>query len=145
MKKKLLALVLILIMALLTACGSGNNDSEDSYNSDWMDSLQESQGIQIKDAKSGTVYATYSEDAEIEEFISELKIDEWEPADISEGKSEEYEIVFYKMDKTGENQSVVGTMTTYADSPVIKLESLGLELSFTIPESSINTIENAQP
>ncbi len=142
MKKFITAVILILVLASMTGC-DGSED-EDTYNSDWQGSLKSSQGIQIKGAKEDVVFATYSEDSEIEGFINELALDQWEPADVPEGAQKEFIAVFYKEDANG-NENVVGNITTYKDSTVVSLDSLGLSLAFQMPESALDAIRNAQP
>lgn len=155
-------LILILVMAITTACGSSQSEGENSYNSDWKGAIEQSQGAQIEDTLDHQVVATYSEEAELKEFIDALAIDEWKETELPEDLKMEYNVSFFKegsidsgsdsedsMD-SGDDSEGVGSLTvvarikTYSDSNIILLESLGLSLSFEIPDSALDAIRNGQ-
>ena len=146
-------ITMMLLLILTVACACGNGDEDESYNSDWQGTLEASQGVQIEGAQDGVVFATYSEEAEIKEFMNSLEIDNWESADIPEDGKKEFIVKFYRQDtiNPGENeedvngtQTVVGSITTFKGSSVISFESLGLNLGFKIPENAIQNIKNVQ-
>lgn len=152
MKKSIMAFTLVLVIFALAACGGSSDD--DTYNSDWIGTINASQGIQVKSAESGEVFKTYSEQSEIDQFMDSLAVDKWEP--VTEDTSDlqkEYSVIFYKLNSSGSegsddenaNQSVVARLTTYKDSSIITMESLGLSFTMKVPDSAVEAISSVQP
>lgn len=159
MKKNIsvmISLVLILTLVFATGCGGGNESSEETYNSDWKGAIEQSEGVQVETAVDHQVLAFYSEESEIESFLNALAMDQW--VEVKEPPTDakfEYSVSFFKFGTLGtdENavdsndesdnsgsQTVVARIKTYSDSDIIVLESLGLSLTFKMPQSGLDAI-----
>lgn len=137
--KKMLVLC-ILLLFVLTGCT--NNDSTD----DLSDSdLKKAQAIVLCDA-NGTPLQTISDDKAIDAFVTSLDIDHWELAELptqaqaigSIGFSQEKTIHFGETDNDG-NLYDIALLTIY-DTPIADIELLGFHLTFSLPDTTYETL-----
>lgn len=137
--KKLLVLC-ILLLFVLTGC-TDNDSTDDLSDSD----LKKAQAIVLCDA-NGTPLQTISDDKAIDAFITSLDIDHWELAELpaqtqaigSIGFSQEKTIHFGETDNDG-NLYDIALLTIY-DTPIADIELLGFHLTFSLPDTTYETL-----
>lgn len=99
MKKfTLCGLLILILIAVLGGCGSSDgNDGKKDQEADLQDSIksiEKAQKIEVQSADSSSVLRTITEKADIEAFVDQLKINDWEYASaLPEAVKKQYEYV----------------------------------------------------
>ncbi|UOQ49764.1 hypothetical protein MUN88_06710 [Gracilibacillus caseinilyticus] len=142
MKKTLLSFLLVMVSVSFTlvGCNSGN----DNTNSEWKNEFKKAQKIDVVSPDSFDVIMSISEDAEIENFIESLKIDNWDLADIPSDANKG--IIFKMYQEVGAagdgGLEEVATMTTFKDTPHIEFSFKGFSFGFKVPEEVVDYLNS---
>lgn len=140
MKKRCILCILLL---LLISSGCSSNDSSDISDSD----LKKAQAIAVTNA-DGTILTTITDQDAIDDFVTALQLDDWhlseQPKNAqiigSFGFSQEKTIHFNETDNDGKLYDIA-QLYLY-DTPIVDLNLLGFQLTFTIPDTAYETLIN---
>ncbi|RSL34261.1 hypothetical protein D7Z54_06805 [Salibacterium salarium] len=137
MKKTFLSFLLVMVSVSFTLAGC--NTGDENTNSDWKGEFTKAQKIDVVSPDSSDVIMTISEDAEIENFIESLKIDDWNVADIPSDANKGIAFKMYQeVGASGEGDlEEVATMTTFKDTSYIEFSFQGFSFNFKVPEEVI--------
>ena len=141
MMKKLC--ILCILLPLLISSGCSSNDSSDISDSD----LKKAQAIAVTNA-DGTILTTITDQDAIDDFVTALQLDDWHLSERpknaqiigSFGLSQEKTIHFNETDNDGKLYDIA-QLHLY-DTPIVDLDLLGFQLTFTIPDTAYETLIN---
>ena len=144
MKKVLLAVLIgVIVSTLLMGCSSGEGNDEGSL-LDKLKDFKKTQKIEVISSDDAEKMTTMTSNKEIESFIEELKMDDWDwdPVDLPSEAIKGKIFKIYRKDaaklswskKNKDNLNEVATMTTYENVPYIKLNLKKFSFNFKVPE-----------
>jgi len=143
MKKILTALISIFIILGFSACGI--NINSDFNIDDYTNTLKSSDRIDVmKDDQRIDMISGHNN---LEDFISALKLEEWEIKDLPKDAETNGEFIMFKGQKKKTNNedvkfNKVAEIATYKDLPYVTLRISKIEFNFKVPadvEDYINT------
>lgn len=148
MKKNSLMLLLTVSLAiLLMGCSLGKEKDDSGI----VDSLGETQKIEVIAADSSDVIITISDDDDIGNFVDALKIEDWDSADIPSEATKGERFKMYQVDTIKQGESAnnkdlnrVATMTSYKDVPYIEFSLKNFSLDFKVPEEVYEYLNSMQ-
>lgn len=138
MKKRFIFCILLLLLI-----SSGCSNSSDISDSD----LKKAQAIAVTNA-DGTILTTITDQDAINDFVTALQLDDWhlgeQPKNAqiigSFGFSQEKTIHFDETNNDGKLYDIA-QLHLY-DTPIVDLNLLGVQLTFTIPDTAYETLTN---
>lgn len=140
--KKLWPLLLIMLLgaALLGACQAQQKNSEAATIDD---EITKAQSIAVVSADSGETLFVLEEQADIEDFINHLRLEEWQYTTLPENAVRETVFILSQEDTQllGEDEKdgalhYVGSITTYRQLSYLSFEIAGLSFVFQIPDEA---------
>lgn len=138
MKKRFIFCILLLLLI-----SSGCSNSSDISDGD----LKKAQAITVTNA-DGTILTTITDQDAINDFVTALQLDDWhlgeQPKNAqiigSFGFSQEKTIHFDETNNDGKLYDIA-QLHLY-DTPIVDLNLLGVQLTFTIPDTAYETLTN---
>ncbi len=138
MKKRFIFCIFLLLLI-----SSGCSNSSDISDSD----LKKAQAIAVTNA-DGTILTTITDQDAINDFVTALQLDDWhlgeQPKNAqiigSFGFSQEKTIHFDETNNDGKLYDIA-QLHLY-DTPIVDLNLLGVQLTFTIPDTAYETLTN---
>ena len=140
--KKLWPLLLIMLLGavLLGACQAQQKNSEAATIDD---EITKAQSIAVVSADSGETLFVLEEQADIEDFINHLRLEEWQYTTLPENAVRETVFILSQEDtqRLGEDEKdgalhYVGSITTYRQLSYLSFEIAGLSFVFQIPDEA---------
>ena len=140
--KKLWPLLLIMLLGavLLGACQAQQKNSEAATIDD---EITKAQSISVVSADSGETLFVLEEQADIEDFINHLRLEEWQYTTLPENAVRETVFILSQEDTQllGEDEKdgalhYVGSITTYRQLSYLSFEIAGLSFVFQIPDEA---------
>ena len=140
--KKLWPLLLIMLLGavLLGACQAQQKNSEAATIDD---EITKAQSIAVVSADSGETLFVLEEQADIEDFINHLRLEEWQYTTLPENAVRETVFILSQEDTQllGEDEKdgalhYVGSITTYRQLSYLSFEIAGLSFVFQIPDET---------
>lgn len=127
MKKFILIMLsIIALMTLLSSCGLKDNLSESKeFKSDEFIQMIKSDKIQIKSTDNSSIISTVTDQKYIDQFVKDLKIQQWEMSSLPENSEVQYEYVL-----NNGNASII----TFKDIPYVQLKVKRFNFTFKVPE-----------
>ncbi|AJA46505.1 hypothetical protein CPAST_c04050 [Clostridium pasteurianum DSM 525 = ATCC 6013] len=130
--KKFIVLILsmTMFMMLLSACGFKQNLSKSGeFKADEFIQMIKSDKIEIKSIDSSSVISTVTDQKYIDQFVKNLKIQQWQMTSLPDNSEVQYEYVL---------NNGKANIITFKDIPYVQLEIKGFNFTFKVPEDVAN-------
>ncbi|UZW14683.1 hypothetical protein OSC52_02220 [Clostridium pasteurianum] len=130
--KKFIVLILsmTMFMMLLSACGFKQNLSiSGEFKADEFIQMIKSDKIEIKSIDSSSVISTVTDQKYIDQFVKNLKIQQWQMTSLPDNSEVQYEYVL---------NNGKANIITFKDIPYVQLEIKGFNFTFKVPEDVAN-------
>jgi len=130
--KKFIVLILsmTMFMMLLSACGFKENISKSGeFKADEFIKMIKSDKIEIKSIDSSSVISTITDQKYVDQFVKNLKIQQWQMTSLPENSEVQYEYVL---------NNGKANIITFKDIPYVQLKIKGFNFTFKVPEDVAN-------